>query len=62
MNTDLTSYIDAWLDEHAWHLDQRVLDFALDVRLIAAGETLVEAPEATPVEDLPVPALSGAPS
>lgn len=40
MNTALQSsepdfvvgFIDEWLAEHGWRLDDRVLDFALDVR------------------------------
>ena len=36
-DTELTRYIDEWLDENAWRLDGRLLDFVLDVRLMAAG-------------------------
>jgi hypothetical protein len=36
-DTELTSFIDGWLADHAWHLDARVLDFVLDVRLLASG-------------------------
>ena len=39
MNTDdLTRYIDDWLDDNAWRVDARVIDFVLDVRLALAGE------------------------
>jgi hypothetical protein len=45
-DNDLTSYIDDWLDENAWRLDARVLDFVLDVRLLAQGEDDREGSEA----------------
>jgi hypothetical protein len=44
--TELTRYIDEWLDENAWRLDARLLDFVLDVRLMAAGAVPAAADEA----------------
>lgn len=46
-NAALIEFIDTWLDEHAWRLDERTLDFVLDARLLAAGEHYEEAPAAT---------------
>ncbi|MCP3976656.1 MAG: hypothetical protein GY720_19390 [bacterium] len=36
-NAELIAYIDEWIDANAWRLDERIIDFALDVRLMAAG-------------------------
>ena len=44
--TELTRYIDEWLDENAWRLDARLLDFVLDVRLMAAEAVPAAADEA----------------
>lgn len=45
-DTELTRYIDEWLDENAWRLDGRLLDFVLDVRLMAAGSVPAAAEDA----------------
>ena len=34
---ELIRFIDGWLEENQWRLDQQTLDFALDVRLLAAA-------------------------
>ena len=34
----LILFIDYWLAENEWRLDQTTLDFALDVRLLAAED------------------------
>ena len=34
---ELIRFIDGWLEENQWRLDQHTMDFALDVRLLAAG-------------------------
>ena len=44
-NAELIEYIDAWIEENAWRLDDRLIDFALDVRLMAAGTSIAEAPQ-----------------
>ncbi len=46
-NTELVEYIDEWIDENAWRLDERIIDFALDVRFMASGKSSapVETPE-----------------
>ena len=46
LNAELIDYIDSWLDENAWRLDQRTLDFALDVRNMATGMTYEPIPDA----------------
>ena len=46
MNAELIEYIDTWLDDNAWRLDQRTLDFALDVRNIASGVSYEPIPDA----------------
>jgi hypothetical protein len=45
-NTKLIEFIDGWLDENGWRLDERTADFALDVRLIASGTVLDPVPDA----------------
>jgi len=45
-NTTLIEFIDTWLDENGWRLDERTTDFALDVRLLAAGGSLDPVPDA----------------
>ena len=45
LNADLIEYIDSWIDENAWRLDDRIIDFALDVRLMAAGTSVPETPQ-----------------
>ena len=35
-SADIATYIDAWLADQGPRLDQRTLDFALDVRLMVA--------------------------
>jgi hypothetical protein len=35
---ELIRFIDGWLEENEWRLDQQTLDFALDVRLLAAAK------------------------
>jgi hypothetical protein len=35
-HSELIRFIDYWLAENEWRLDQTTLDFALDVRLLAA--------------------------
>lgn len=37
-HTELIRFIDYWLAENEWRLDQTTLDFALDVRLLAAAD------------------------
>ncbi len=37
-HSELILFIDYWLAENEWRLDQATLDFALDVRLLAAEE------------------------
>ena len=46
VNAELIEYIDTWLDENAWHLDQRTVDFALDIRNMAAGMSYEPIPDA----------------
>jgi hypothetical protein len=46
MNAELIEYIDAWLDDNSWRLDERTLDFALDVRLMAGGLSFEPVPDA----------------
>jgi hypothetical protein len=36
-HSELIRFIDGWLEENEWRLDQPTLDFALDVRLLAAA-------------------------
>lgn len=36
-HSELVRFIDGWLEENEWRLDQQTLDFALDVRLLAAA-------------------------
>jgi hypothetical protein len=36
--TDLIQFVDRWLEENDWRLDQHTIDFALDVRLLAATQ------------------------
>ena len=45
VNAEMIEYIDSWLDENGWRLDQRALDFALDVRLIASGISYQPVPD-----------------
>ncbi len=47
MNAELIHYIDTWLEENAWRLDERTVDFALDVRLMATGVSYDPIPEAS---------------
>jgi hypothetical protein len=49
---DLITYIDSWLDDHAWHLDSRTIDFALDVRLMASAAQDRPADDALPRRSL----------
>lgn len=37
-HSELILFIDYWLAENEWRLDQATLDFALDVRLLAAED------------------------
>ena len=37
-HSKLILFIDYWLADNEWRLDQATLDFALDVRLLAAAE------------------------
>ena len=37
-HSELIRFIDYWLAENEWRLDQATLDFALDVRLLAADQ------------------------
>lgn len=46
-NAALIDFIDTWLEEHSWRLDERTLDFALDVRLLAAGACYEDVPDAS---------------
>ena len=47
-SADITTYIDAWLADQGPRLDQRTLDFALDVRLMVADSG--DEPSASDVE------------
>lgn len=38
----VVEFIDEWLAEHGWRLDDRVLDFALDVRTMLDEEPAEE--------------------
>lgn len=44
-NAELIEYVDAWIEENAWRLDDRLIDFALDVRLMAAGTPVLDTPQ-----------------
>jgi hypothetical protein len=44
-SAELIEFIDAWLEDNGWHVDQRTLDFALDVRLLATGVTFEQVPD-----------------
>lgn len=35
-NQEIISFVDEWLELNHWRLDQHTLDFALDVRNLAA--------------------------
>ena len=37
-HNELIRFIDGWLENNEWRLDQHTLDFALDMRLLAAGD------------------------
>lgn len=42
-DTDLVvGFIDEWLAEHGWRVEDRVIDFALDVRKMLDEETAEE--------------------
>ena len=36
-NQQIINLIDEWLEQNHWRLEQHTLDFALDVRNLAAG-------------------------
>ncbi|GMQ84703.1 MAG: hypothetical protein BMS9Abin07_0267 [Acidimicrobiia bacterium] len=44
-STEAVALIDAWLSEHAWWVDGRAIDFALDVRAV-----LSDSPQARDAE------------
>lgn len=45
VNAEMIEYIDSWLEENAWRLDQRTLNFALDIRLMATGMSYEPVPD-----------------
>jgi len=42
-------FIDAWLNENAMWVDSRVVDFALDVRMLLAAEDALPSDDREPV-------------
>ena len=42
---DIITHIDDWLAEHAWSLDDKPIDFALDVRRLIADLELAQEAE-----------------
>lgn len=51
-STEAVAFIDAWLSEHAWWVDARSIDFALDVRRVLSDSEKEDfAGEDTPGSD-----------